>query len=118
LAQGQSCLIKVAEKKATNFELQAQLAKGICDLFAQAYSLTNDSLKKFAEEDVKAFLNSKRFFFAAKSFFKMQEISMEEFNNTGENFGKALAYQGYGVQSLLEGLKDIVRYNIILNIFY
>ena len=108
IAQGQSCLLKVAGKKSANYELQAQLAKGIYDLYNSAFNLTTDSLKKFAEDDLKAFLTNRKFYYVAISFFRMKDLTLEEFNKYGEGYGKALVYQGYGVDSLNNGFKDIV----------
>lgn len=99
----------MAEKKKSNFELQAQLSKGIFDLFSSAFLLAGDSLKKLFDDEVRIFLNHKRFYYAAISFIKMKESCLEQFAKTAEGYGKAIAYQGLACDSLNNAYKDIVR---------
>lgn len=103
----------VAEKKGSSFELQAQLAKGIFDLFSSAYNLANDSLKKLVDETVRTYMNNRRYFYLAMSCIKMKDHIGEEFKKTGQGYGKQIAYMSLAYQALSAGNKDIVYYSII-----
>jgi programmed cell death 6-interacting protein len=99
----------VAERKKSSFELQAQLAKGIFDLYTQAYQLSNESLKKIVSEESRIFINNRRFYYVAISFIKMKDNTLEEFNKTGEGYGKSIAYLGLACDSLNQGYKDVKK---------
>ena len=106
MAKGQACVLQVAGGKTTNFELQAQLAKGISDLFNTAINFTNDCLE--ADDETKAYLNNRNLYYMGISLLRMKDLTMEEFNKTGEDYGKALGYQGYGVDALNQGYNLLV----------
>jgi hypothetical protein len=110
LAQAQCFLLTVAEKKKSSLELQAQLSKGIFDLYTSAYQLANESLKKILSDETRLFLNNRRFWYVAKSFIKMKDSTLEDFGKTGEGYGKAISYLGLACDSLNNGYKDIVNY--------
>jgi hypothetical protein len=99
----------VAERKNSSLELQGQLSKGIFDLYSSAYGLANESLKKILNDEARIYLNNRRFFYAAKSMIKMKDLVLDEFNKTGEGYGKAIAYLGLAVDSLNNGIKDIKK---------
>ena len=103
-------MLKVAERKNSNFELQSQLAKGIFDLLTATYNLANDSLKKTINEETRFYLNIRRFWYAAISFTKMKDKVLEEFNKNGEGYGKAISYLGLAMESLNAVHKDLVIY--------
>lgn len=116
LAQAQIYLLTVAERKKSSFELQGQLAKGINDLYSSALQLANESLKKILSDEARGFLVNRRSWYAALAFIKMKEQILEEFNKTGEGYGKAIAYLGLACDVLNMGEKDIVS-RIINNFF-
>lgn len=88
-------------------ELRAQLAKGVYELYSNAYNLANDSLKKLIEEPVRIYLNCRRYYYSAIAFLKMKEATDEIFNKTGEGYGKEIAYIGLACDCLNAGFKDI-----------
>jgi len=98
----------VAERKRSSTELLSQLAKGIFDLYTSAYNLAVDSLKKIINEETKFYLNIRRFWYASISFIKMKDKIIEEFDKSGEGYGKAIAYLGLAVESVNVVYKDIV----------
>ena len=109
MATAQTYLLVVAERKKSSYELQGQLAKGIFDLYTSALGLANDSLKKTLNDETRIYLNNRRFYYVALSMVKMKESNLEEFNKTGEGYGKAIAYLGLACDSLNNGYKDIKK---------
>jgi hypothetical protein len=107
LARAQSLLYEVAEKKGMNLELRAQLAKGIFDLYTSAYNLAAESLKKLIDENCRAFLNNRRFYFSSLACLNMKKVVEEQFNKTGEGYGKMIAYLGLAVDCMNAGSKDL-----------
>lgn len=107
MAQAQTMLLEIAERKNMSPELKAQLAKGISDLYTSAYNLVIDSLKKFIDEATRIYLNNRRFYFAALAAIKMKEEFAEKFNKTGEGYGKQISFLGLAIECLNSGAKDI-----------
>lgn len=95
-----------------SLQLRAQLAKGIYDLYTSAYNLTTDSLKKLIDEPTRIFLNNRKYYYSALSFIKMKESLVEQFQKTGEGYGKQIAYLSLACDSLNLASKDIVIYFI------
>lgn len=94
------------------FELRAQLAKGVFELYMSAYNLATDSLKKLVDDTTKIYLNNRRYYYSAKAFVYMKESVNETFQKTGEGYGKQIAYLGLAVDCLNASSKDIVKNNI------
>jgi len=92
------------------------LAKGVFDLYTQAYQLANESLKKIVSEESKILINNRRFYYVAISFIKMKDSTLEEFNKTGEGYGKSIAYLGLACDSLNQGYKDIKKIKTLFDI--
>ncbi len=108
MAAGHIYLLAVADKKNSSFELRAQLAKGIFELYTSACNLINDSLKKIIDESVKIYLNNKRYYYLAIACIKMKDNANEGFQKTGEGYGIMIAYLGLACQAINQGYKDIV----------
>ena len=70
LANSQMLIYEIASKKGLAFELQAQLAKGVYELLSLAYNLAKETIKKHISDEVKAYLNNRRYYFLASSFLK------------------------------------------------
>lgn len=70
LANSQLLIFEVASKKDLSFELQSQLAKGVYELFTIAYNLTKESLRKQISDEVRIYINNRRFYYLAISFLK------------------------------------------------
>ena len=71
LANAQILILEIASIKGLAFQLQAQLAKGVYELFTLAYNLSKESsMKKATNDEVKIFLNNRRFYYLARSFLK------------------------------------------------
>jgi hypothetical protein len=107
MAQAQTMLLDIAERKGMSPELRAQLAKGISDLYTNSYNLVFDSLKKLIDDPTKIYLNNRRFYFAAIAALKMKEEFAEKFTKTGEGYGKQIAFLGLAVECLNSASKDL-----------
>ena len=100
IALGQINLVKVAMKKKTNFDLQSQLLKGVEEMLNSAYLLTNESLKKNLDDNTKLLLFNRKNYYEALCYSKLRDKALAQFEQTGENYGTAVTYQGGIVQSL------------------
>lgn len=109
LAQAQALLLTFAEKKEMALELQAQLSKGVADLYSSALNLANESLKKIIDEPSKKFLNFKKCYFCGIACIKMKEHYSQVFNTTGEGYGKQIAYLTNALEYFNSASKDINR---------
>jgi hypothetical protein len=107
MAQAQTVLLQIADRKNMSPELRAQLAKGISDLYTNTYNLVIDSLKKFIDDPTRIYLNNRRFYFAAIAALKMKEEYADKFSKTGEGYGKQIAFLGLAVECLNSASKDI-----------
>lgn len=70
IANSQILIYDIACKKGLAFELQAQLAKGIYEIFTLAHTLAKETLKKLITDDVKVYLNNRRFYYLCCSYLK------------------------------------------------
>jgi hypothetical protein len=109
-------LIKVAEKKNLGLELQAGMAKGISDLYMNAFNLATDidgtdatsvSLKKYIDQDTKIYLNNRRYYYSALACIKMKDYHADIFKQSGQNYGMQISYLGLAVECLRQASKDL-----------
>lgn len=107
MAQAQTILLDIADRKGMSPELRAQLSKGISDLYTNSYNLVNDSLRKLIDDPTRIYLNNRRFYFAAVAALKMKEEFADKFSKTGEGYGKQIAFLGLAVECLNSGTKDL-----------
>ncbi len=107
LANAQSLIYEVAAKKGLALELQAQLARGVFDIYTLAYNLTKESLKKQITEECRVYLNNRRYYYFAFSLIKMKDSIEDQFKTKGEGYGKMIAYMKLCCDALNEGEKDI-----------
>lgn len=105
-ALGQINLLKVASRKKTNFELQAQLAKGIEELFSNASMIANEAMKKQFDDSMRYYLINRMNYYEAVSYEKMKGKVLEQFDKNGEGYGKAIACQNGIIDLLSKNAKD------------
>lgn len=116
LANAQALVYEVAAKKGLALELQAQLARGVFDIITLAYNLAKESLKKQITEDVRVYLNNRRYYYFAYSLIKMKDATEEVFKAKAEGYGKMIAYMKLCLDALNEGEKDISKAKNLLNV--
>ena len=107
LANSQQLIFEVASKKGLALELQAQLAKGVFDIYTLAYNLANESLKKQISEEFRIYLNNRRYYYFAMSLIKMKDATQEIFAVKAEGYGKMISYMKLCIDALFEGEKQI-----------
>lgn len=107
LAHAQFLVYVVSERKNLNFELQAQLAKGIVDMFASCSQLLEENLKKYTNDLTRMYLMNRRYYYTSLSFQKMKEFFMEDFKNKGIGYGKMIAYISLARDAINAGAKDL-----------
>ena len=107
LANAQTLIFEVANKKGLALELQAQLARGVFDIYTLAYNLANESLKQQISEQCRIFLNNRRYYYFAYSLIKMKDATQEIFTAKAEGYGKMIAYMKLCIDALIQGEKDI-----------
>ena len=106
VAFAQVNLLIVAGKKKTGFDLQAQLCKGISDMFGNASNLLGDSLKKYSDDATRSYVSNRKAYYEALAFMKMRDKVLEAFNQTGNDYGTAISYQGAMIEVLQKAEKD------------
>jgi hypothetical protein len=97
------------------FELQSSLAKGISELYNNAYNLANDSLKKNCDENIRFYLSNRRYFYSAISLIKMKESLAEVFVKKGEGWGKQISYLKAALSCLIEGANQLSKISNFVN---
>ena len=107
LANAQALVFEVASKKGLALELQAQLAKGVFDIYTLALNLAKESLKKTISDEIRIYLNNRRYYYFGLSLIKMKDATEEVFKTKAEGYGKMIAYMKLCVDSLAEGEKDL-----------
>ncbi|MCQ2818522.1 MAG: hypothetical protein MJ252_14735, partial [archaeon] len=106
-ALAQILLLEVAGRKKTANNLQASLAKGVENCFKSAYTLlTQSSFRKYIDDIWKYLVENRCNYYEAKTFEKMRDYSLDQFNNTGKDYGVAITYQGGVVLSLNKNAKS------------
>lgn len=93
-------------------ELKAQLCKGVFEMYDSALSLTGDSLKKLINEPTKVYLNSLRYYYTTLACVSMKNSVQDNFQKTGEGYGKQITYMTIANESMGVACKDLVRYFI------
>jgi hypothetical protein len=116
LANAQALVYEVASKKGLALELQAQLARGVFDIYTLAYNLAKESLKKQITEDIRIYLNNRRYYYFAFSLIKMKDATEEIFKAKAEGYGKMIAYMKLCIDALAEGEKDITKAKNLINV--
>ena len=116
LGNAQTLIFEVASKKCLALELQAQLARGVFDIFTLAYNLAKESLKNQISEECKIYLNNRRYYYFAYSLIKMKDATEEIFSTTAEGYGKMIAYMKLCIDALSEGEKDIKNARNLIDI--
>ena len=103
----QILLIEVAIKKKSALNLQAQLEKGVESGFRNAWNLIqNSSFRKHMDDIWKVLIENRCNYYEAKTFEKMRDYSIEQFNKSGVNYGIAITYQGGVVLALQKNVKS------------
>ena len=69
-ANAQILIYEVSTKKGLAFELQAQLSKGVYEIFTLVYNLAKESLKKQISEEARIYINNRRYYYLACSYIK------------------------------------------------
>lgn len=115
LAHSQILIFLVSDRKKMNLELQAQLTKGIYDLFSSCLQGTEEGLKNYSDKIIKTFLNNRRFYYFSQGFMKLKEVAAEDIKNKGSGYGKMIAYASLAKDSLNSGIKDIKLINNIVD---
>lgn len=109
MAQAQSYLLKVADRKNLSNEVRAMLAKGISELYSNSNSIMNQyPFSKLIEEKTKIYIAFKKKYYYAISLLKYKDHLLEHFQKTGEGYGKVVAFFNIADQSLSEPIKDLV----------
>ena len=116
LANGQQLIYEVASKKVLAFELQAQLARGVFDIYTLAYNLAKESLKKQISEEARIYINNRRYYYFAYSLLKMKDAQEEIFTKKAEGYGKMISYVKLTIDALAEGEKDIKNAKNLINV--
>lgn len=93
------------------FELRAQLCKGVFEMYGNAYNLTGDTLRKIINEPTKVYLNSLRFYYTSLACICMKNSINDNFQKTGEGYGKQITYMTIASDSMGAACKDIVQMN-------
>ena len=116
LANGQILVFEVATKKGLSNELQAQLARGVFDIYTLAYNLSKESLKKQINDETRIYINNRRYYYFAQSLLKMKDAQEEIFTKKAEGYGKMISYVKLAIDALGEGEKDIKNSKGLINI--
>ena len=116
LANGQILVFEIATKKGLSCELQAQLARGVFDIFTLAYNLSKESLKKQIAEETRIYINNRRYYYFAHSLLKMKDAQEEIFTQKAEGYGKMISYVKLSIDALAEGEKDIKNSKNLVNV--
>lgn len=110
LAQAQSYLVKVADRKNSSNELRAMLAKGVFDFYNNASSIMNENLKSSIDEKTKIYINYKKTYYNTVAILKYKDFLFEGSQKTGEGYGKVIGYSKLAIQSVsTANLKDLVK---------
>lgn len=116
LAHSQVLIYIVSERKKMNPELQAQLTKGIYDLFSSCIQACDEGLKNYADKIIRVYLNNRRFFYFSQGFLKFRDVLQEEFKTKGNGYGKMIAYTSLAIDALNAGAKDLKLLNQYVNV--
>jgi len=63
-------VLELAAKKNLDLGLQSQLARGVYDLFTTSYNIAKESMVKIFPDEVRIFLNNRRFFYYGLAYYK------------------------------------------------
>lgn len=113
IAFGQVELLHIAEAKTSGRDLQAKLSKGISDLYQEAYDISTglSSIDSLYNE----YLLNRKIYWESQMFFKLKQNSIDIFDKRGEDFGKAMVYQGFAYQKMLDYGKSLSKFKQFTN---
>ncbi len=110
MAQAQSYLLKVADRKNSSNELRSMLAKGVADFYNNASTLSNDpSLVKVLDDKTKIYITYKKLYYNTIALLKYKDFLLETSQKTGEGYGKVVAFFNLANQAANQPIKDLVK---------